>query len=124
MREIKFRAWHNKGKAMIDWEMMMDPEYNENINRFLYDNFREDGLDVELMQYTGLKDKNDKEIYESDVIKSERTKLYYVIKMDEAAARWVAVCTDKEKDYCLGTHGWNEAEIIGNIYENPELIKK
>ena len=120
MREIKFRAWDKKKKEMrtvtslnfYDEYMWVDetPMTGER-------------LPIEgtpLMQYTGLKDKNGKEIYEGDVLKTEQP----------TNNRYLVVYDDKEASFRrkLGKDNWyfhknHKYEVIGNIYENPELIK-
>ncbi len=129
MREIKFRAWDKEHCEMcypvqvLSWTESSEIEDFEGVRpsggaACLYSG------EFELMQYTGLKDKNGKDVYESDVIQSGRTKLYYVIKWEDESASWIALCTDTSKDYCLGSYGWREAEIVGNIYESPELLEE
>lgn len=107
MREIKFRAWDNKNKEMLEDGLVALDSFN-NDNWF-------DGEDLEYMQYTGLKDKNGKEIYEGDVIKWEQIKQDHIqeIKWDyqELAAMQ------------MGTEIFKNIEVVGNIYENPKLIK-
>lgn len=120
MREIKFRAWHIEKKMMFsvrDWH---------------WDNH--DGWEIELsclseyfgsaqvipMQFTGLKDKNGKEIYEGDIVKR-----YYEdddfeigkILFDESSAGFVWKC----EKFPVGINT-EHSEVIGNIYENPELL--
>ncbi len=86
MREIKFRAWSNTAKVMHPEWKKLDDENGEYI----------------LMQYTGLKDKNGKEIYEGDVLRGRFN----------GAVKWTTdMYNDGWSDY------WNESEIIGNIYE-------
>jgi uncharacterized phage protein (TIGR01671 family) len=69
--------------------------------------------EIVLMQYTGLKDLNGVEIYEGDIVK-------------EYASTRVSAVLRFEVEW--GNHGWNIStglyEVIGNIHENPELIKK
>jgi len=75
-----------------------------------------------LSEYTGLKDKNDKEIYEGDVCKSTYT--------DHKPSIGVVQYFDEDWGYSIKDdipgdeiRYWETVEIIGNIYENPELIK-
>ena len=74
--------------------------------------------DAKVMQYIGLKDKNDKEIWEGDIIKTERG--------DWGVIVWNAPffeVTVSEDQSCLYSREWfSNVEVIGNIYENPELL--
>lgn len=109
MREIKFRAWHT-----IDTVMVYD------LNSPSLEHGVLCGGDYILMQYTGLKDKNGKEIYEGDILYDDEFDDYYFVdqKMHESCG-----C-------CSSVFGWsvegnyNENSIVGNIYENPELLQK
>jgi len=76
------------------------------------------------MQFTGLKDKNRKEVYEGDIVKSfnqmEKKEVIFVVEFDSG----IFECSNDEelvnlRDLCL----WNNCEIIGNKYENKELLK-
>jgi hypothetical protein len=108
MREIKFRKWDAEEQVMIDGDSLAFEEYAP-ISHLL----TQEGI----MQYTGLKDKNGKEIYEGDAIKSEefpnRIGQKYVID-NLAEFHYLAI------DLAMGP---NDIEVIGNIYENPELIE-
>jgi len=81
--------------------------------------------DFTLMQYTGLKDKNGKEIYEGDVIELLNASDNYGTRRNRRVVEWRAgLCTlgfnlgiGRKRNGCV-------YEIIGNIYENPELLKK
>jgi uncharacterized phage protein (TIGR01671 family) len=123
MREIKFRAWHELNKTMVYF----------NPKRLTEDHFQATYLvklmngdfgDV-LMQYTGLKDKNGKEIYEGDII-SFNILTFEVEKHLGAFGYWVY----KGANYAYfvpfcGVLKNNSMvfEIIGNIHENPELLE-
>ncbi|MCK5016411.1 MAG: hypothetical protein KAS32_04990 [Candidatus Peribacteraceae bacterium] len=124
MREIKFRAWDKVGKWMIkvggiDWNKhnMFRPEPND----YSYN------LDsVILMQYTGLKDKNGVEIYEGDLYYDHKRSMYPCeVYYDERYAEFRGRINGEmqpDKTYSLMFHkSW---EVIGNIYENSELVKE
>ena len=128
-RELKFRAWKIKEKEMlpayeigaIDFfggRMLRDTEI------FFFDEDRYgDKVDLHLMQFTGLKDKNGKEIYEGDIISTE------------AKVRLLVGWNTEYASFCLDKDGWmyshwfgescnpKDCKVIGNIYENPELLK-
>ena len=71
-----------------------------------------------IFQDTGLKDKNGDEIFEGDII-SARGETYQVY-WDEEVATWRALGDDWDDLYCIA----RQAEIIGNIFANPELLEK
>lgn len=72
-----------------------------------------------LMEFTGLKDKNGKDIYEGDIIQSAETKLLYVVVYEKGIFRG----EQKPKTMAwMHPHDFHNHEIIGNIYENPELL--
>lgn len=78
--------------------------------------------DVELMQYTGLKDKNGKEIYEGDVVEMTANKTVMTIEFRDAGFCFCTRGMNPTPLYRNGI-GYCPCQVIGNIYENPELIK-
>ena len=134
-REIKFRIWNGHAKAMYpsehfairlsDGKLLQAMEHNERTDEpTTFESAFKDELIV-LMQFTGLKDKNGKEVWEGDIVKldAENGKIWEVYW---ANSEWY-LC-NKEKLYDNGDyyHGddifWEGVEVIGNIYENPELL--
>ncbi len=117
MKEIKFRAWAHASKVMFK------PDSNDGWD-FL-DGHVYDLPNTTLMQYTGLKDKNGKEIYEGDILSHPGTMEMNAgiccVEYDADFAKYVGKRGDLSMR-CnmawLGEYG----EVIGNIYENPELV--
>jgi uncharacterized phage protein (TIGR01671 family) len=116
MREIKFRVWDKVQNIMRT--DLLSLSVNDALGKTIF--FREGGYlnqeNAEIMQYTGLKDKNGKEIYEGDICRVE-----YVgcreIKFEKGGFYF------GEGTPMSNFSSWSEKiEIIGNIYENPELI--
>ena len=121
MREIKFRGWDKEKKEMYTGFSFNDiyAGYDEIYVEDESDNYWScpDWDNAILMQYTGLKDKNGKEIYEGDIIKNEIGELKEIIFED--GGFWY-----KDVDGRLYMPIQRMREIIGNIYENPEFLLK
>lgn len=118
-RKIKFRIWDKEGSKMINGNDFTFDEYipinymfNDS-NRFIF------------MQYTGYKDKTGREIYEGDILKCR----LHNGKYENYAIKWVhSLCgfdaLNKDESNFIDCCIWNEFEVIGNIYENLELLEK
>ena len=100
MREIKFRAWD--GKKMLK-NVPIDAVTLGKYLDFI-------GTSLSVMQYTGLADKNGVEIYEGDVLSNSS-----IIEWDEQNAQWAF-------EGCVEDVTVGNLKVIGNIYENPELL--
>ena len=121
MREIKFRAWHKEEKIIgevLGIDILHKEIFfsNEDVDCYEHTDFK----NIELMQYTGLKDKNNKEIYEGDIVTLHNSK-YKVIFLNEEA-RFVLRDDEFEYEIPFTNNNNKRMEIIGNIYENPELL--
>ena len=128
MKIIKFRAWNKEDKIMVDLQKITPLALNDMMNTQLNLQGRS-GLfipffkELELMQYTGLHDKNNKEIYEGDIVKctvTENSADYLQIEAgDKHSVLRIILIPDLYQEGLS-----DDGEIIGNIYENPELIKE
>ncbi len=137
-REIKFRAWDKTSNRMFyqeDFERVELDTKNKLVSLVISETIGskyvldyEDGIEAEIMQYISLKDKNRKEIYEGDILS---IKIYGGDKVIVEGKTVVEF-----KDGCFGViWGHDKAflslnsffkakfEVIGNIYENPELLR-
>ncbi|AUM66427.1 hypothetical protein C0R09_18925 [Brevibacillus laterosporus] len=117
MREIKFRMWDFENQEMINGDSLAFEEYAP-ISQLL----SQKGI----MQYTGLKDRNGKEIYEGDILKG---KIYDY----SPAKRFIGVLEYGYSGFLIKgvkqykgmiDHPNAIYEVIGNIYENPELMEE
>ena len=118
MREIKFRAWTEPENKMLSWNNLL----NMNLHNALT---IPEQCGLILMQYTGLKDKNGKEIYEGDILKIEKEDYKYIVKFYDGCFVGVNKYDEHyEQGKLLGNLFTLELEVIGNIYDNPDLLER
>ncbi len=122
MREIKFRAWDKKENKWLEKEYYHLIDLVGNIRVYSLGKLYDTDNIIELQQFTGLKDKNGKDIYEGDIIKDYEGKLSQVIWLDDNSKFWIKRLNWKQN----GEDTWHiitfSGEIIGNIFENQELL--
>ncbi len=122
MREIKFRAWDRTNKEMY---LFRFAHCDGNGLFSAYEDYPTlDYSGIDIMQFTGLKDKNGKDIYEGDIINV--CGIYCKVVCNEGAFYyedllrvWV-----KAIHQCTGGTNPKACEVIGNIYENPDLLEE
>jgi len=121
MREIKFRAWDEGLEEMIYFDLLSTDRLDfQLMTEYLEGSF--------VMQYTGLKDKNGKEIYERDILEITEKSVYvypgiYQVVYGAGGFDIEMKSFGESITHRLGEipNGYNE--VIGNIHENPELLK-
>lgn len=128
MRKIIFRAWDKDNEVMIPWEdLRFEKDGDDIIVYSKGDGCFFEGTESELMQYTGLHDKNGKEIYEGDILSAVDVYGRYQGYVSWWKDRWVLSYKVKQtpqlQHQSLMTVA-NNKEVIGNIYENPDILEK
>lgn len=149
MRDIKIKFWDVDNKCMHHWIenfeeiAIVNGKMKPVLNNSVSDNWNWYKRNYEPLQYTGLKDKNGKEIYEGDVIKQTYHKTigygdneenFEGYHIGEVVLISSGVCIKKplmyevEIDQLVKLDGYKNvagyrSEVIGNIYENPELLE-
>jgi uncharacterized phage protein (TIGR01671 family) len=149
-REIKFRAWDKEERMMLHDDFSVSPKGN----LFFWDVVAQSYSDIKpsteaiLMQFTGLHDKNGKEIYEGDIVKgvvefpqlttmdtddNSNFKMAGIVFYDHHGFQLKVIqhlCDEDREGMVnyfsfIGNDGevFDHIEVIGNIYENPELLK-
>ena len=128
---LKYRAWYVLAEEMINEILMISFVRKEIIGKFsdgstsvpLKFEDKRNGEDVILMQSTGLLDKNGKEVFVGDIIKCTRGCLHEVYLEKEYGGTYVGGMPAIYLKGIREGYAWTGAEeILGNIYENPELV--
>src|SRR5699024_6670241 len=134
MREFKFRAWDKESERMFNIARFDFADHTVYSHLFACEGYLAENL--EIMQYTGLKDKNSTEIYEGDVVQYLKHKRIYhdyenesaYVEYNESKCRFeLNKGKGNNETFCsfskFGTDD-EEVEVIGNIYEHPHLLKE
>lgn len=123
MRAIKFRAWDKENQSMLDDITTWTDDYTDMLNETI--KYKQNNS-VELMQFTGLHDKNGKEIFEGDIIRAFEGHAgphseVYGVRWNSGFCGFEANCVTDH--FIMKPSFSDQYEVIGNIYENPELLK-
>lgn len=131
MREIKFRAWDKVKQIWCNYKIDDGTVYfMDNDTGCWYRNYPGKYENFDLMQYTGIKDINNVEIYEGDIVKLSKENSDFkeigVVKFDENKASYVLETQDDDLSYNISYYNYHKVyyRVIGNIYENKELLKQ
>ena len=133
MRDIKFRVWDKFEKRIykveeIRWNCFKEIELisvyeNDSLCKSYVKNHNVERHNIkalELMKYTGLKDKNGKEIYEGDIV--EYDDVLWTIEYSKEDGAFILNSYDILENFRNTDSKW--VEVIGNIYENPNLLQE
>ncbi|WP_312459901.1 YopX family protein [Proteiniclasticum sp.] len=136
MREIKFRAWDKTENRMArnveELKFNSKGIYAVVLNHLGFE-MRRRANDVELMQYTGLKDRNGKEIFEGDIVAFEDSDGGYeypdvvvntgIVEYGELGFYFTNRVAAEMDDFYIKDGRCDDVEVIGNIHDNPELME-
>lgn len=130
-REIRFRAWGHTTGAMFDGRGLQwnGSEFISGVYDFTETEIV-DEYEITVMQFTGLKDRDGKDIYEGDIVSwnqwakgsessGKRKLTKSVVEWSERRGAWVL-----EKDSLWNMSIYSNVEVIGNVYENPNLLEE
>lgn len=127
MREILFRGKRTDNGEWAIGDLYRQTDYFGERQTIIFEDkgnacFKKNFVDTETVcQYTGLTDKNGNKIFEGDIVKDEFAQLLGVVKYSKKYMQFVVDdINDGEQDY---SEFINEVEVIGNIFDNPELLE-
>lgn len=125
MRETKFRAYHKERKEMFEIASIDFEEKKAALSNGTIKLLNVDFKQFELLQYTGLKDKNGKEIYEGDILFFRDENMKYIVVWQDAAfiIKSIEIRKYSEKMFWLDDTEIC-CEIVENIYENKKLLEE
>ena len=130
-RKIKFRAWDKVKQIWCNYKIDDGTVYfMDNDTGCLYRNYPGKYENFDLMQYTGIKDINNVEIFEGDIVKLSKENSDFkeigIVKFDENKASYVLETQDDDISYNISYYNYHKVHyrVIGNIYENKELLEQ
>jgi uncharacterized phage protein (TIGR01671 family) len=133
MKELKFRAYKKATKfskaemfdvGVLELDYLKAHDYYNFWCNYAGTtaHFDKDGQDI-IMQFTGMKDKNGRDIYEGDILVNGLSGTWIVQPLENGSFSLIGICKQyKDANYSIDALNSNK-EVIGNIYENPELLK-
>ncbi len=143
-REIKFRAWDKIHKVIIQVDIIFFSR-GTGLRKRVVHPFKIEGITLDmpegkeytlyegefiLLEFTGLKDKNGKEIFEGDILRTDNYngEHNFLVQFDNdiggSIGSFHPICIDDKNISSVHSQVIDEGEVIGNIYENPELLEE